>query len=458
MTRKPRTWRLRLTLAIALAGACVSCGDDAAPKPPRPRADAGDEDSGVAGDASLVADGAPAADGGELPGSDLWASRDGVDSAPGTREAPTSLRAGLERLEPGHTLYLRGGTYQLAEQITITRENSGAAGAVKTLSQYQHEAPILDFSGQSADASGLVIEASHWHVVGLVVRGAGMAGIQVAGDHNLVERAATFENRGTGLVIAPVAGSADRPSANRIVNCESFENRSPQGDAADGFGARAIGPDNSFRGCVAHHNIDDGWDVEADAADGAVTIDQCVAHTNGVLLDGTHSSEGERDGFVLGSTGAEAAHRVTRSIAYYNDSSGFTSNGNPGALRVSNNLAFDNTQGNFAFGESAAAVFANNVSVWVQAGAAKPDAVPGKNLAGSNRFWVDGGSGAGASDFANVLRLPRLLRNELGDLQFEPFALASTSPLVDAGVVPDMLPFDVTYYQGKPDLGAVELR
>jgi hypothetical protein len=50
-----------------------------------------------------------------------------------------------------------------------------------------------------------------------------------------------------------------------------------------------------------------------------------------------------------------------------------------------------------------------------------------------------------------------LKRDAMGNLDFTAFALAPASKLINAGVVPaGTLPFDATYYKGKPDLGAVE--
>ena len=465
-----RRSRLPATVFVILSGLYASCSGDADPAPadrrrPTREADAGTLDSG----AGAADTGAP-----ERAGVTWFVAPDGDDSAPGTREQPTTLTAALERVRPGGTVYLRGGTYKYATQITIPRDDDGAPNAERTLSQYQHEAPILDFSdqpyGTESRPHGLQIEGDHWHVIGLIVRGAAGSGIYVAGSHNTIQRCATYANRGTGLQIGRVASvpPAEAPSHNLILNCESFDNydRPPRAsDPADGFAARrGIGAGNVFRGCVAHHNIDDGWDLSAatdDAASGALWIDQCVAHTNGLLLDGTHDDAGDREGFKLGGGGIAVGHVVTRSVAYYNGKHGFTSNTNPGELRLSNDLAFDNGEGNYAFGDHsavAAAVFANNVSLWVETGAARADEVAGEDASGSNRFWRDGSSGVAASDFATTLRLPKLARDAAGNLDLSVFALAPESPLIDAGVVPAQLPFDAAYYRGKPDLGAFETR
>jgi hypothetical protein len=385
----------------------------------------------------------------------LIAAPDGDESAPGTLARPTTLTAALARVASGGTVYLRGGTYDYSESVTIARGNDGSAEATKTLSQYQREAPILSFSEQpehgSDDAGGLKIEADYWHVVGLIVRGAVGAGIYVAGSHNRIERCATLQNRGSGLLLGPSSMSGD-VTDNLVLNCESFDN------AGDGFGAKlGVGAGDVFRGCVAHHNLGDGWDLASEAE---ITIDQCVAHTNCSLTDGTHSPSRDCSGFKLG--GAQASHLVTRSVAYYNDRSGFTWGGNRGAVRLSNALAFDNAAGNYDFGDAtttSGAIFTNDVSVWIETAVAKSDAIFNSDAGASNRFWLADGSGVTVADFASMLHGLRLTRSAAGDLELAAFSLALQSALIDAGVVPEgRLPFEPSYYRGNPDLGAVETR
>jgi pectate disaccharide-lyase len=391
----------------------------------------------------------------------LIVTRDGDPEAPGTLAEPTSLAAALERVTAGRTIYLRGGTYAFAEPVVLGRDNSGTAEAPKTLAQFQREAATLDFSEQPAgDLPGLSIEASYWQVAGLIVRGAAGAGIRVTGSHNRIERSASHGNRGAGfeLTAGAEANRSEWPSANVVVNCESFDNGEGAAEAA-GFSADRAGDGNEFRGCVAHHNLGDGWDFRSDAGEdpGAITIDQCVAHSNGTRTDGTHASNGQCSGFRLGSEMHTVAHVVARSVAYFNGAYGFTANGNAGETRAMNLLAYDNAKGNYGFA-GAFAVFTNDVSLWQQADGAEDDAIGGEDVRGSNRFWSGGKSGVSASDFANALAAPRLPRKPSGDLELAAFALALDSPLIDAGVVPPgALPFDRSYYVRQPDLGAFEL-
>jgi hypothetical protein len=395
-------------------------------------------------------------------GGALIVTRDGDPEAPGTVAEPTSLAAALERVQPGHTIYLRGGTYSFAEPIVIERDNSGTAAAPKTLAQFQREGATLDFSEQPAgDGPGLSIEASYWQVIGLIVRGAAGSGIRVSGSHNRIERSALVRNRGAGLELGADAEAerAQWPSDNRILNCESFDNGEEASDAA-GFRAGRAGDGNGFRGCVAHHNLGDGWDLRAEAGDdpGAITLDQCVAHTNCTRTDGTHAESGRCSGFRLGSDEHAVTHVVARSVAYFNDEYGFTANGNSGEIRAMNLLAYDNSKGNYAFA-GAFAVFTNDVSLWHEIGIAQDDEIGGEDVRGSNRFWIGGKSGVSAADFANSLTTPRLIRGSSGDLDLMAFALSLESPLIDAGTIPPgPLPFDASYYNRSPDLGAVELQ
>jgi hypothetical protein len=203
-----------------------------------------------------------------------------------------------------------------------------------------------------------------------------------------------------------------------------------------------------------------------------VTIDQCVSYANGTLTDGTTTANGDRNGFKLGGDDIAVAHLVTRSIAFQNGKNGFTWNSNPGAIRLSNDLAFDNVEGNFKFGDnstSTAAVFTNNVSFWTSTDNTQSDKAVGADTPGTNAWWDDtkGTSTVAstsivvtAADFANSLVKPKLTRNPDSSLNLAAFALAPGSDLIDAGVLPPgELPFDeASYYNGAPDLGAVESR
>ncbi|HEX5100100.1 MAG TPA: right-handed parallel beta-helix repeat-containing protein [Polyangiaceae bacterium] len=445
--------------------------------------------SGNAGNGGGTGGGAGTMGGGSggMPGSlDLVVAPDGVESAAGTLDAPTTLASALTRITAGHTIFARAGSYTSNAQVTIARENSGTSDAPKSLVAYASEHPVLDFSSQpygtSSNPRGLQINGSYWHVRGVEVMGSADNGIYVAGNGNVIEGCVTHGNRDTGLQIGRAssddADPSSWPSNNLILNCESYDNYDAPpggGENADGFAAKlTVGAGNVFRGCVSHHNIDDGWDLYTKTETGPigpVTIDQCVAYANGTLTDGTSNDNGDRNGFKLGGDDIAVAHVVTRSVAYKNGKNGFTWNSNPGAIRLSNNLAFDNVEGNFKFGDNStptAAIFTNNVSLWTTTSSTQSDKAMGTDQSGTNAWWDKSdavsvtakGLSVTTADFAVALASPKLTRNADGSLNFAAFALASGSDLVNAGVVPPgELPFTASsYYQGTPDLGAVETK
>jgi len=418
---------------------------------------------------------------------DLVVAPAGTEGAPGTLDQPTTLGSALTRIGAGHTIFMRGGKYSFAAQVTVAGDNSGTSGNPKRIQPYADEHPTLDFSsepyGADSNPRGLQVNGSHWYVRGLEIVGAADNGLYLSGNDNTIEACVLHGNRDTGLQIGRASSDltdmADWPSNNLILNCESYDNYDAPpggGENADGFAAKlTVGPGNVFRGCVSHNNIDDGWDLytKKDTGPiGTVTIDQCVAYSNGTLTDGTTNENGDRNGFKLGGDDIAVAHVVTRSVAFKNGKNGFTWNSNPGAIRLSNNLGFDNVEGNFKFGDNStttAAVFTNNVSFWTTTGATQSDKAIGTDAGSSNAWWdkakaqaaiASRGITVSAADFAASLASPKIARNADGNLSLAPFALAPGSDLVNAGVVPaGTLPFDpATYYVEAPDLGAVELR
>ena len=432
--------------------------------------------------------GSGGAGGAPSPGDGIIVAPDGVDSAPGTLSAPTTLTAALTRVTAGGNIFMRGGTYAYAVQLTIERTNAGTAAASKNLSPYGAEKPVLDFSSQpygtGSNPRGLQVNGSYWHIKGLEVKGSADNGIYVAGSNNVIESCVVHANRDTGLQIGRAASSdamADWPASNLILNCESYDNYDAPpgaGENADGFAAKlTVGEGNVFRGCVSHNNIDDGWDLytkQDTGPIGTVTIDQCVSFHNGTLTDGTMSSSGDRNGFKLGGDSIPVVHVVTRSIAFGNGKNGFTWNSNPGAIRLSNTLAFDNADGNYKFGDNGtttAAVFTNNVSFWTTSSGVQSDKAIGTDASSTNCWWDKSKSQPSvnakglvvtAADFASSLSSPpaTIPRAADGSLDLSFFRLAAGSDLMNAGTIPSgALPFDpMTSYMGAPDLGAVETK
>lgn len=340
----------------------------------------------------------------------LYVAPNGTASAPGTLSNPTTITAALTRISAGGTIYMRGGTYNLAQTVTIAPGNNGTSSARSTLSAYPGETPVLDFSAQSENAAnrGLQVNGSYWHVYGLVVQHAGDNGIAVGGSNNIIERTVTRANRDTGLQISRIASTTPQsqwPSNNLVISCESYDNVDSAGENADGFAAKlTVGPGNVFRYDVSHNNIDDGWDLFTKTGTGPispVTIEYSLSYDQGTLTDGTQAANGDRNGFKLGGDKIAVNHVVQHDLAYKNGHDGFTYNNNPGNMTVSSNVSIDNGERNFHW-ETGNSVFRNNTSCrFTTASGGSNDKVIG-NVDSSDQFWA-GTNGSRCSGYSGAL-------------------------------------------------------
>src|SRR6266542_186149 len=89
------------------------------------------------------------------------------------------------------------------------------------------------------------------------------------------------------------------PSHNLILNRDSFDNfDSGNGEGADKFAFNLTsGSGSVFRGCIAHNNIDDGWDVftwDYTGAIGAVTIENNLSYSNDFFSNGGSTTDSDR--------------------------------------------------------------------------------------------------------------------------------------------------------------------
>ncbi|MEV6820369.1 CBM35 domain-containing protein [Nocardiopsis dassonvillei] len=345
-------------------------------------------------------------DDGNPPTSDaLYVAPGGSAGADGTESDPTTLTSAIDRIEPGGTIHMRGGTYSFSDTVTIPLGEDGTSGDRTELSAYPGETPVLNFSAQSEDSTnrGLALEASYWHIEGIVVEHAGDNGIFVSGSHNVIERTVTRFNRDTGLQLSRRVSStpeSDWPAHNLILSAESHDNADSDGEDADGFAAKLTsGPGNVFRYAVAHNNIDDGWDLytkDETGPIGTVTIEDSLAYENGVLSDGSQAGNGDRNGFKLGGEDIGVDHVITGSIAYDNGKHGFTYNSNPGSMTVSDNVSIGNEERNFNF-DDGSSVFRGNTSC----DSGSNDRIIG-NADSSNQFW-SGSNGSRCSSYEGGL-------------------------------------------------------
>jgi hypothetical protein len=101
-------------------------------------------------------------------GKSYFVATTGNDAAPGTFSQPwRTLQQAASTLQPGDTVYVRGGVYP--ERLTITVSGSAAGGYI-TYRNYAQETPILDGSGLTVPAAenGMILIDDQSY---LVIRG-----------------------------------------------------------------------------------------------------------------------------------------------------------------------------------------------------------------------------------------------------------------------------------------------
>lgn len=296
---------------------------------------------------------------------DLYVSPSGKSTAAGTQNAPMDLLTAINSISAGYTIWMEEGTYKAYElygaPIVIAESNSGAEGAYKTISSINGGTVTIDFSGMAELGSnrGIVLDGSYWHFYDIDICNAGDNGMLLSGDNNIIELCQFYANHDSGLQISRYNTSADTidlwPSNNLILNCTAFDNKDEATcENADGFAAKlTCGEGNVFDGCISYCNSDDGWDLYAKPATGStgvVTIKNCVAFGNGKLTNGEGSANGDMNGFKLGGSNKQCPtpHVVTNCIAFNNGATGFTDNGNGGAVTLTNCTSVNNGMYNAA--------------------------------------------------------------------------------------------------------------
>ena len=296
---------------------------------------------------------------------DLYVSPSGKSTAAGTQNAPMDLLTAINSISAGYTIWMEEGTYKAYElygaPIVIAESNSGAEGAYKTISSINGGTVTIDFSGMAELGSnrGIVLDGSYWHFYDIDICNAGDNGMLLSGDNNIIELCQFYANHDSGLQISRYNTSADTidlwSSNNLILNCTAFDNKDEATcENADGFAAKlTCGEGNVFDGCISYCNSDDGWDLYAKPATGStgvVTIKNSVAFGNGKLTNGEGSANGDMNGFKLGGSNKQCPtpHVVTNCIAFNNGATGFTDNGNGGAVTLTNCTSVNNGMYNAA--------------------------------------------------------------------------------------------------------------
>jgi hypothetical protein len=286
----------------------------------------------------------------------LYVAPDGSDGNAGTLSAPLrTIQQAVSLVSAGGTIAVRGGTYALTTNITISK--SGTASAPITLTDYGGEHVVIDAEAlpytpgavgstiPSAQRGAVHMSASYWKLAGLEIEHGPYAVYCDGCNHDTFERLVTHDDYETGFQLQ---GSS---AGNLILNLDSYNNHDPRknGESADGLGIKqGTGTGNVVRGTRLWNNSDDGLDFWEFTS--AITVQDTIAYGNGYNRWSIPDYTGDGNGFKLGGsdgTGPAADHVVTNSMAWGNSHHGFTDNGNTGTLTISRSTAYNNTKTGF---------------------------------------------------------------------------------------------------------------
>jgi Right handed beta helix region len=407
-----------------------------------------------------------------------YVATDGNNLGDGSIGAPFgTFDFAIDQTNPGDTVFVRGGTYNLSTRVRIQADESGEDGNRINLWAYPGETPILDFSGMDVSLNGLSNgrgiqfdeNASWWHVKGLTVQYARDNGVYSGGGHNILEQLVTRWNGDSGLQLH------DTAAFNLVLNSDSYENYDSYtvagggapapGENADGFAVKDpdIGIGNVFRGNRAWANSDDGWDT-FDAVGSGVLIQECWAFDNGFNIWGVPNFAGDGTGYKLGQDGGD--HVMTNDLAINNAGHGVDVNANGTGVEVYHTTSIGNNKANWFFDETAEQtinqhLLKNNISF---AGVWSDEFLSGVDH--SSNSWngpvvteQDFKSLARIVNLVDLLKAPRKADGSLPDLGSY-LQLAYGSDLTNSGM-PITFEFggeqySVAYKGAAPDLGAFE--
>ena len=295
----------------------------------------------------------------------------GNDNNEGSIEAPFfNVSKALSLMEPGDTLYLRGGTYRYT--ATIALDQRGSELERLCIFNYPGESPVLNFydifstytnlsSSARGSARGFKITGDYYYLKGLEICQAPDNGIKIEGSHNICELLVLHHNGDSGIQIGLGKDDPDAPDQvanNLIKNCDSYRNLDwgTTYENADGFACKlSPGANNRFTGCRAWQNADDGWDFYMTHY--PIYLDSCWTFGNGNPdlaskedLDwefGQNNTiptswSGDGNGFKLGGDGWAAKHEIRNCIAFdgHQTGAGFNENNNADSLFIFNCLSW----------------------------------------------------------------------------------------------------------------------
>ena len=401
------------------------------------------------------------------------------------------------KLKAGDTLYLLEGQYDLSVTLKLTAK--GTVTQPITICQAPGTAPrtpILDFRRQAYGKRGIEIAegADYWIISGLTLRYSGKNALHNSGSHNVFSNLDVYGNGDTGVQMK--AGGD-----NTIENVDSHDNFDYEldksgnltlvdfGGNADGFADKQYtGGANTYIGCRAWNNSDDGWDFFQRVTSGTepTRLIGCICYQNGpkeydMRTHGRYETDkaflsqfaspktvtdadgksitvslehytnlGNGNGFKIGGEYTQNNVQLERCLAVANTVKGFDQNNNYGSMTLYNCSAYRNgIDYGFHNNGGGTLIIRNCISHQTKSA----NVFRTMSVSSDHNSWNTTNISVSDNDFL-TLDLEDILSPRQNDGSLPAIAfmhLKEGSPLIDAGA-----DVGIAYTGKAPDLGCYE--
>ncbi|WP_250035667.1 sigma-70 family RNA polymerase sigma factor [Paractinoplanes maris] len=253
---------------------------------------------------------------------DIYVAPSGSDQGDGSIGRPfATVDKAAEVVRPGQTIALRGGTYTVSSEISLSVNGTAARPIV--LSNYRDERPVLDAATLPPTDWAIEQSTAFWTVQGLEIRNAPSHALVCSACRDTVFQRLTLRgNTRAGMMLRDPGTTRNSVLDSDFIGSEGI-----------GLGLQfGSGAGNVVRGNRFSGNRASGLDLKFDSP---------------VTVEGNWSYDNGGNGFVL--TGAPASHRLRQNAAWDNGGHGFTDDGGEtSGLLLANNTAFRNRGSGFA--------------------------------------------------------------------------------------------------------------
>ena len=377
-----------------------------------------------------------------------YTSPAGSDARGLSPESPGAIGSMIKLLAPGDTLFMAGGQYDLCKKVFIAQ--SGRPDSLITICAMPGARPVLDFRCQPIGNgnNGIQVKGHYIRLKQFTLRYAGYKGIWLEhARHCILEQLDVYGCCNAGIQLR-------KGGYNTVLNCDVHDNFDYQdgGVNADGFADKQGGgpfPGNTYIGCRAWRNSDDGWDSYQRITGDSVPTRyiNCIAYDNGpayfdlsqhprvlgvdAALDCFKGKDlkhfpngGNPNGFKVGGKGTIHDVELVNCIAVGHRNKGFDQNHSAGFVSIVGCTAFRNKI-SFGFGNDEPCRLQIVGSVSLEPAESHLLIPPNGTFSGTANSW-DEGYGVAHCDFSSLDSESFILapRNADGSLPYMPPAPA----------------------------------